>query len=199
MISYLAKFIDFICPRACAICGCRLSLEEDLICLKCNLHLDRTYYSKDPYNNEMAKLFWVLLPIERCAAWFFYHSGDTQSRLIYDLKYFNRSDIGIKMGNFAAKEMIGDDFFEGIDVIVPVPLAKNRRRQRGYNQSEMIAQGVSEATGIVVDNHVVQRKKYTRSQTRLTPIERQENVKDIFLLIAPERLKGRHVLIIDDV
>lgn len=199
MISVLGRFVDFLCPRACLECGCRLGAEEDVVCLSCNMHLDRTNYAKNPYDNEMAKLFWKLLPIEKATAMFFYHSGDNQSKIIYDIKYYDRDDIGIKMGTYAAKEIIEDEFFDGIDVIVPVPLAKNRLRQRGYNQSEMIALGISDVTRIPVVADAVIRDEFVKSQTHLSPMERRENVDQIFHLEKAVRVKNKHVLIVDDV
>lgn len=163
------------------------------------MHLDRTFYSKKPYDNEMAQLFWKILPIERAAALFFYHSGDDQSRIILDIKYNDRPDVGLKMGSFAVKEMKEDNFFDDIDAVIPVPLARNRLRQRGYNQSEMIAKGICEETGIPLITNAVKRDAFMKSQTHLTPAERDENVKGIFHLQKPEQIRNKHILVVDDV
>lgn len=199
MISLLGRILDFLFPRQCAVCEQLLAVEEDCICASCNLHLERTLFSRNPYDNEMAKLFWKLLPVERCAALFYYQGGSAQSHIIYNLKYNDRPDIGIAMGKLAAAEFMADGFFNDIDWIIPLPLAKNRKRQRGYNQSDMIAQGVEDVTGIKTRTDVVGRKKYLESQTHLQTIERQENVKGVFILKKPEAIHGKHILIIDDI
>ena len=80
-----------------------------------------------------------------------------------------------------------------------MPLAKVRLRQRGYNQSEIIAQGISKVTGIPVLIHVARRTTFARSQTSLSTAQRFENVKDAFQLIDADAIRHRHVLIVDDV
>ena len=98
-----------------------------------------------------------------------------------------------------AAELATTDFFEGIDVIIPVPLHPRKRRARGYNQSEWIARGVSQVVGLPVDVSSVIREKHTDTQTRKSTYERWENVDGIFRLRHPENFVGKHVLIIDDV
>lgn len=199
MISFFSRLLNLIAPPICPVCGSRLSANEQLLCGKCNLHLPRTYYSKIPYDNELAKLFWVLLPIERATAFFYYEAHSEVSRLIYQLKYRHHPETGRILGRMVAREIIGDGFFEGIDMIIPVPLAKKRLRERGYNQSMEIARGVSEITGLPIADHVVRRKKFVESQTKKDRWQRKENVKDMFSLEDPIAIHDKHVLLIDDV
>jgi ComF family protein len=199
MINFWERLANTISPRACAICGCRLTLGEAPICAVCNLGLPRTRYAEDPYENEMAKLFWGRIPIERCAAFFFYRAGSGPSNVIYHLKYHGQPEIGIMMGQIIAQEFDENNFFDGIDVLVPVPLAKERRRQRGFNQSEEIANGVGEATGIAVANKVVRRNSFVESQTHKDRWARADNVENAFQLLNAEQIKGKHVMVIDDV
>ena len=98
-----------------------------------------------------------------------------------------------------AAELATTDFFEGIDVIIPVPLHPRKRKARGYNQGEWIARGVSQVVGLPVDVSSVIREKHTDTQTRKSTYERWENVDGIFRLRHPENFVGKHVLIIDDV
>ena len=103
------------------------------------------------------------------------------------------------MGRLMAKEVESSGFFDGIDLLIPIPLARSRQRQRGYNQCTMLARGVSEVTGIKVVESVIMREKFERSQTRLDRWERMENVEGLFGLRDPQSLQGKHVLLIDDV
>ena len=96
-------------------------------------------------------------------------------------------------------ELIESGFFQGIDVIIPIPLHETKQRIRGYNQSEWIARGIAAVTGIPVDTEAVVRRKYTETQTRKSIFERWENVEGIFELHHAESLIGKHVLIVDDV
>ena len=89
--------------------------------------------------------------------------------------------------------------FDDIDALVPVPLARKRERERGYNQSMMLARGVSEVTGLPINNKVVRRTKFMGSQTRRGRWERNENVEDVFEVKDSHGLSGKHLLLIDDV
>jgi ComF family protein len=147
----------------------------------------------------MAKLFWGQLPIERAAALMFYEPHSEMAQLVYRLKYNDRADIGEDLGRLMAQEMQFGRFFDGIDALIPVPLSRKRLRQRGYNQSEMLAEGVSDITGIPVVRHAVKRKHFVKSQTSLSRQERLENVDGIFYLKNAELIENKHVLLIDDI
>ena len=198
-ISFWHRLLDLISPRICVVCGCRLAATEEVICNKCNFHLPRTGYSNKPYENEMAKLFWGQIPVERAAALFHYESHAETANIIYQLKYKDHPEIGPLMGRMVATELKKDGFFDGIDEIVPVPLTKERLHHRGYNQSEEIAKGVSEITGLPINNNVVKRTVFMGSQTRRSRWDRQENVEYAFKLTHGEAIAGKHLLIVDDV
>ena len=109
-------------------------------------------------------------------------------------------NTAVEMGRLAAEEISPSGFFDGIDVLVPVPLTKSRFRQRGYNQSERLAQGISLHTGIPVETHYIIRKAFTKSQTSLSKIDRPDNVMDAFCLGKKGReMRGKHILIVDDI
>lgn len=198
-ISFFSRLFDLISPRLCIVCGERLSVTEEVICGKCNLHLPRTGFQRDPRENVMTKMFWGQIPIERATALFYYESHAESANILYELKYKNHPEIGETMGRMMARELQRGDFFDGIDGIVPVPLAKRRERQRGYNQSMEIAKGVSEITNLPIYNKVVKRKAFNGSQTSKGRWERNENVENVFELLDGDSVRGKHLLIIDDV
>jgi ComF family protein len=147
----------------------------------------------------MARLFWGQLPVERCAALFFYQGGSGPSQILYELKYKNHPEIGEFFGSMIAEEWNDTGFFEGIDLIVPVPLAKERQRQRGYNQSLHIARGIGSVTRLPIVTNAVSREQFVESQTQKDRWQRNENVEGCFRLNDGSALKGRHVLLVDDV
>ena len=147
----------------------------------------------------MARLFWAQIPIERATAFFYYEPHAQTANIIYELKYKNRPDIGIIIGRMLAKEVQTAGFFDGTDGIIAVPLAKKRQQQRGYNQSEEIAQGVSEITGLPILKKVVRRTVFEGSQTNKGRWERHDNVEHVFELIDTKAVSGQHLLLIDDV
>ena len=181
------------------MCGQRLPMGVDTICMSCNFTLPRTNYASDPYENDMAKQFWAKFKVERAAAWFYYRPKAKTSKMVHDLKYHNHPQLAQQVGYVAATEFADCGFFEGIDMIIPVPITKKRKRERGYNQCLEIARGVNRATGIPIADDVLQRSVFVKSQTYMSAKERIENVKDAFKLIAPDKIKDRHVLLIDDI
>ena len=198
-ISFWARLLDLISPRLCVVCGSRLAVTEETLCSKCYLHLPRTDFGHDLYENVMAKLFWGQMAIEKATALFYYEPHAETSQILYEMKYKNHPEIGVVMGRMMAKELMRSGLFEGIDAIVPVPLARKRERQRGYNQSLELARGVSEVTGLPIANKVVRRTKFVGSQTQRGRWERNENVEDVFELVDSDSISGKHLLLIDDV
>ena len=193
------QLLDLVAPRLCTVCGRRLSLTEQTLCVSCNMHLPRTDFHHDAYDNVMARLFWGIIPVERAAALFYYEAHAGASNILYDLKYHAHPEIGRDMGHIVASEFAESGFFDGIDMIIPVPLAWKRQWQRGYNQSFFIARGISRTTGLPVCNKAVCRTKFEKSQTLIGRRERQENVADVFRLKNADAVRGRHVLLVDDV
>lgn len=198
-ISFWHRLLDLISPRLCVICGHRLSVTEECICTSCNFHLPRTDYHRNAYENEMAKLFWGQIPVERATAFFYYEAHAETANILYELKYKGHPEIGEVIGRQFANEIKSSGFFDEIDGIVAVPLARKRQRQRGYNQSLEIARGVSEMTGLPIFDKVVKRTTFEGSQTSKGRWERNENVENVFELTDANAIRGKHLLVIDDV
>lgn len=196
--DWLESFVSLLFPRCCLVCGRPLAKGEECLCTMCNINLPRTgYHLKE--DNPVEKLFWGKIPLERATSFFFYRKGSDFRQILHQLKYGGQKDIGAIMGRYMAAELQESGFFEGIDVIVPVPLHKKKQRLRGYNQSEWIARGIATVTGIPIDTESVVRHKNTETQTSKSSLERWENVNGIFELHHPEPLAGKHILILDDV
>lgn len=134
-----------------------------------------------------------------CGALFFYESKSEVSRVILQLKYNNHPEYGEILGKMVAREFQPQQFFDGIDALIPIPLAPNRLRQRGYNQSLEIARGVQAVTRLPIITDAVRRNTFTESQTRKTRLERNENVSDVFERISETDISGKHILLVDDV
>ncbi len=202
--------LDFIAPRHCAVCGRRLQTSEKTLCVSCLLDLDISEYFSGESSNKLERTLWQRLPIKRAAAFMTYDHTDAQHAIVLNLKYHGQASIGYHIGKLMSHQLAERHFFDGIDMIVPVPIPYAKKLQRGYNQSEQLALGISHATGIPVNTHVIRRKPYGPSQTQLTPAQRQQNVKGSFELNTslrlpffkrrdPLALRGKHFLIVDDV
>jgi len=137
--------------------------------------------------------------LERAAAYLFYEKDHPIQRVIHRMKYADQPELGFWMARQAVLDWQGDtDFFDEIDLIIPMPLHPKRLRERGYNQSEYIARGISEITGIPVDTTHVTRVRNTPKQALQDGEGRRTNVADAFAVNQPEQLYNKHILVVDD-
>lgn len=198
MNNWLNSFIALFFPKTCIICDGALHSDEDRLCIKCHIDLPRTgFHTKE--SNPVEKLLWGRMPVEKASSFFSYERGSDFRHILYRLKYEGDKDLCRIMGRQIAVEMAESAFFEDIDALIPIPLHRKKKRQRGYNQSELIAHGISEITAIPVDAASITRSKYTETQTRKSVFQRFENVDTIFSVSRPGDLAGKHILLVDDV
>lgn len=189
---------ELVSPRFCLVCDQRLSHDERGVCVRCDSLLPRRSDTLTTGDNDITRLFYGILPIKRAAALFVYGSCKELDGIVQAAKYGNRPDIAEECGMMMAHEYAPSGFFEGIDMIVPLPLHKNRLRKRGYNQSRLLAEGISTVTGIPVADDVVTRVRDTATQTSMPHDQRTANMRGAFALGNAARLNGRHILVVDD-
>ena len=196
--DWLDSILNLFYPRVCAACGEALLKDEETVCLKCRYTLPRTGYELNP-DNPVAQSFYGRVPFHAVTSCFFFAKSGKVQHLIHQLKYKGNKEAGVFLGQQIGESIKEAPLFQGIDFLIPVPLHPKREKQRGYNQSLMIAQGIHEVTGIPIGDKCLVRVVYTATQTHKTAEERYKNVKDIFEIRFPEELEGKHVLLIDDV
>lgn len=187
-----------IFPSTCAGCGEVLYQQEKMICLTCQFHLPFTDHLGNR-NNELIQQLKGKFAFEYAAAFLTLQSSGRVERMLYQLKYNNQPAIGLYLGNLFAQHMLIEKQFQNCDYLVPIPLHTRRRLKRGYNQSERIAEGMSEVLKTPVLHHFLIRSSHNPSQTHLSRIERLENVKDIFECQNLPHMEGKHFLLVDDV
>ena len=191
-------FLSLFFPRLCIGCGGHLVRGEKVLCTECLLSMARTDFHLRR-DNALEQAFWGRCMIERAAAFSVYNRGSRIRKLVHALKYRGRKEIGKMLGELYGATLAENGFMNGIDIIVPVPLHPARQKKRGYNQSEYIAAGLSEATRVTAKNNIIRRVEQTDSQTRRGRYERWENVKGLFFVPDPQEITGRHILVVDDV
>ncbi len=191
-------FVSLFFPPCCPVCGHPLPKGERALCLPCNMGFPRTNYHLEK-DNPVEKLFWGKVHVERATSYFFYRRGSDYREILQRIKYRGEEELGEVMGAHLAAELARSDFFDGIDLLVPVPLHAKKLAQRGYNQSVCIARGIASVTGIPVDVRSVVRERHTETQTQKSPFERWSNVDSVFVHRSPKLHKGKHVLLVDDV
>lgn len=120
--------------------------------------------------------------------------------MIHSLKYSGRRDIAVALGETFGRELRESPLYDSVDLLVPVPLHWSKRIRRGYNQAEEICTGLSRSMDIPHDFHSLKRIRRTRTQALHRDTDaRRRNVEGAFRLRRPERLHGKHILLVDDV
>lgn len=198
IIQILRSLFNLIFPNQCVICGENLQSQKDVLCMKCLCKIPRTDYHLKP-ENKLEKRFWGKTDVERATAFFFFQKGSPYRHLLHLLKYNQRKDVGVAMGRYAAIDLLESEAFRDFDYIVPVPLHPNKLRQRGYNQSECIAEGLSEVLNVQVETQTLFRAIENPTQTKKSVYERWENTDGIFDVANVDTFEGKHILLVDDV
>ena len=190
-------------PARCA--GCGQVIEPPMpetpvpsVCQDCVRALERTEQFS-LRGNLTEDLFATNHQFERAATFCFYDKHDLVSHLIQNAKYGRQPEINYELARLAALDGLQSDFFDDISIIIPVPLHPRRYRQRGYNQSDYIARGLSDVLHIPVDTTHITRIRNNPQQALTRGKERERNVEGVFDVNHPEEMYRRHILIVDDV
>ncbi|MHB8852249.1 MAG: ComF family protein [Ignavibacteriaceae bacterium] len=196
-MNFLTDIADFFLPRFCASCSTKLITREDVVCSICLNKLNRV--NKSRIAIQYLRKFRETAIISDFYALYLFEKEKEVQRIIYQLKYNNKFLIGKFLG-----ENLGRAISEviqpwQIDMIIPVPLHHLKKAERGYNQSFYITKGLNNILHIPVNQRIIKRKRFTQSQTSLDMKEREQNIKDAFALKRDYKLKGKNILLVDDV
>ncbi|TAH18495.1 MAG: ComF family protein [Cytophagales bacterium] len=194
----LSDFVDMLFPRSCLTCSSLLEKNEEIICVQCRYALPKTNFHLEE-DNELARKFWGRIPLKHAFAYLrFVKTGKVQV-LLHHLKYYGKQEIGEMLGRWYGNDLKKSQLATQFDLILPVPLHPSKLEKRGYNQCDSIARGMAEGLSVAWDSGILVRQKANVSQTRKDRVERWENVANIFYITKPEKVKGKNILLIDDV
>lgn len=213
-MNFLQAVADVLLPRICIVCERRLNVSEEHICLHCRTDMPLTYFW-DRDHNEMADKYNRLIEsgsefnliggrLERYAyamALFFYDGSGHYRKITQQLKYHANLSLGRDFGKMLGLKIRCARHLADVDVVIPVPLHWMRRWERGYNQAEVIAAEVAKVLDVDLRTDVLRRCKRTRTQTKVDPKKKFENVRGAFVARRSyiQNDGYRHVLIVDDV
>lgn len=197
MKRWIDDILNLFFPAECHICGNMLGPHERFICNPCIESLPRTGYHRN-MNNPMVERFAGQFPFVTATGHFFYSKDSSLAQLIQDMKYRNFPSLGNKMGEIAGQELYTSGFFNDIEVIIPLPMYFIKKAKRGYNQTDHIASGISESSGIPVLN-ALKMIRSRKTQTVLSRIQRLENADSLFVPRKNFDFNNKGVLLVDDI
>ena len=196
--NILHGLLSFLYPEFCMGCGDSLAKNEKIVCVACRYHLPKTNYHLFQ-DNKVSEIFWGRVYIEHATSLYFFRKNSIVQHLLHQLKYKGKPEIGVFLGKQLGYEILNSPYFKNIDAIVPLPLHPRKQIKRGYNQSECIADGIAQVTGIAVNTKIVYKNVETKSQTKKTRIERLDNVASAFEITNLLAMQNKHILLVDDV
>lgn len=185
---FLEQIKDIIYPNNCAVCGKYIEENENNICNHCFASFEQTWL--EDWKDKLK----ISVGIDEVySAWF---TTGVINDMIHNVKYHNQPKLGMELGRRMAQEFPIEEL-EQIDLITAVPLNSARIRERGYNQAEWIAKGLSQSWKVPYDFNLLKRIKYTHTQTDLSAEERKTNMKDAFISIS--NIEPLSIAVVDDV
>lgn len=194
----LQELISIIYPQLCLSCQRPLNRAESNMCVGCKAKLPRTHFAIRS-ENPIFSLLWGKVEVEHASSVFYFRKGNVIQKLMHQLKYKGQQQAGIELGVLMATELKKSDLYKNIDLVVPVPLHASKKRLRGYNQCDSIANGIAKTLNIEVKTNAVKRTRANATQTRKGHFDRHENVKSLFQVVDKSALNNKQVLLIDDV
>jgi len=191
------SIINLFFPKVCYACHLPLAAQEDSICVSCRNDLPVTNFHFDR-NPALKKVLYGRSKIELGTALFRFEKQGLVQQLIHELKYRGHEHIGYVLGNWLGAELKTLPDWQGIDIVIPVPMHKKKLRKRGFNQVTKFGQCLALALNAEYQEHVLLKVVYTTSQVRKTRSERSQNNQDLYVLNKPDAIAGKHLLIVDD-
>lgn len=187
-------------PIGCFGCEKVLLNQEAHICLNCELELPLTNYHLDA-KNPLAKTFWGRVKIEHAFAYLVYKKAGLVKRIVQAIKYKGKKQLAYDFGQRFGRQIKLQLHQNGVNALIAVPLHPKRLKQRGFNQSELIVQGIASVTHIQNKSAFVKRTIHTSTQTAKSRIERWENVLSIYEVDKQlfQQNGQCHFLLVDDV
>lgn len=196
-MNWLNQFFDFFLPRFCISCKLKLTHVESFLCENCFYQIERPDPSR--IEQEFKRKFETENLITEFAPAFIFEKEKPLQHLIHSIKYEENFKAGIYLGIKIGQVLQEKILKWNADLIIPIPLHRLKKAERGYNQSYYIAKGLSSVLNIPVNSHVVKRQKYTNTQTELNLDERKENISGAFAIKRERSVLGKKIILVDDV
>jgi ComF family protein len=198
--SFILPVQDIIYPPICLTCNDLISDRSSKLCLTCRKSLTSIDHLHPTWSEIKSKFDDEGYVSDMISCFLFEKEGKFQE-VIHLLKYRGIKSIGVELGRTIGVKMQAISLYSSADVLVPIPLHKLKKRERGYNQSEFLCHGISEITHIPVNAKLLLRIKYTESQTQLNLQERKENVDDAFTINKKflTEVERKTFILVDDV
>ncbi len=197
-MSIWHQFFSLLFPDICTGCNNVLLRSENILCTDCILILPKANIGFANSQN-LENRFEGKVKIKAAISYFKFTKGSKVQNILHNLKYKNRPEIALFLGKLFGENVKNDVKIGGINLLVGVPLHYKKQIIRGFNQSDLLAEGISEILGVPHETKLLIRKIDTQTQTKKTRIDRYFNVKNVFEVVDREKVIGKSIGLVDDV
>ena len=194
----LKSVINLFFPKVCYACSNFLSDNEDTICINCRHDLPITNFHFND-DDTVKKVLRGRAKIEHATALFRFEKKGPIQQLIHGLKYKSYEHIGALLGDWLGGELSETEAFQGIDMVIPVPMHDKKLKKRGYNQVTKFGQQIAKALNVEYVDDVLIKITNTSSQTTKKRVARWNNTNELFALKNISKIENKHILLVDDI
>lgn len=194
--QFAGSCLDFVFPPLCISCNRFLNDGQKQVCNDCWNSIQSVTRQLPLFIDTRERLMAGSIVSDLVSCYVFEKEGAFQ-HIAHGLKYQGLKSVGVELGRRIGRRML--DWKVRGEILIPIPLHKIKLRERGYNQAEMIAKGISEVEGIQVRADIVMRRKHTQTQTQLNLEERKENMEEAFEIANGADVENRVCVVVDDV
>ena len=194
----LNAVVNLFFPKVCYTCNNELLDFENYVCTKCRHDLPITNFHFDN-NNAVEKVFYGRVKVENATSLLRFEKKGIVQQLLHNLKYKGYEDIGVFLGEWLGNELKTIETFNDIDVVIPVPLHKNKLKKRGYNQVDKFAQEIAKALAVGYNDKALIKITSTKSQVTKKRLARWQITTELFAIEHPDQIENKHILLVDDI
>mgnify|MGYP001106412008 CR=1 FL=1 len=185
-------------PHLCLGCGSDAISSNESICIECLYKLPETNF-ENIEDNAVSKSLSGRVPFVYASAIYYFTKQSILQSIIFQLKYKHQSNLGIELGELMGKKLSQSKLYEDVDVLIPLPLHPKKMRQRGYNQAQVLCEGIQTFWNKPIINNAVIRQHNTKTQTKKDRTHRWQNMESVFIMNNEALIINKHILLIDDV
>lgn len=185
-MNFINSALDYFFPPICGMCG---EINENCICNNCyeNIKKIKKCVINEYNNRNFSKHLYI-----------FRYEGIIRNKII-EYKFEDKGYLYKMFAKIILSDKKTCNFIKKYDVIIPVPISKKRKKKRGYNQSELVANELAQKLNQDIWTDIIIKKKDNKPQSELNKLERIKNVEDIYEINKPIEVKNKKVLLLDDI
>lgn len=196
-LGFFESILQLIYVPKCLTCQEGLFYGEKFICTSCRYSLPKIGFRQSD-QAILREKFYGHIPFDQIHVFLQFFAGGAVQKIMHAIKYQGNRVLGEEMGRWMAIYLLENEINLMADLIIPIPLAPSRRRERGYNQAEAIARGISSILTIPLETQVLCRKEGAKSLVKLNKRDRKEELKEVFYLKNQDKIVGKKILLVDD-